>query len=282
MTWDFFGWAFFRRMEPNQIQTVGSRVCVCVCVCVYTCVRKCMRVCACMCMCVMKWGYLHVFVSTLGSYEMGCYKQSIILMVLAPKDYAHKQPTIIITGLHLPAQSGSLGGSCAGWARRGWAPRSAAGVSAGSCCAGLEPAGAAATAEWAAGSAAGCQRGWGPPGCAGAPPLPGSLSAGFLPNTAPPACTAGRHYGQWHSDTIINIIIITCVGDSPPKYGTSSLPRMSSLLTQWHHHHHHRWHYHHLRRWPTSQIQHLKPVLDVIITDQWHHHHHHHPSSSPA
>ena len=68
-------------------------VCVCVCVCVRACVRACMRACVCVCVCFqcvcvcvcvcMLWQRErevneHIFVSTPGSYEMGCHKLSVM------------------------------------------------------------------------------------------------------------------------------------------------------------------------------------------------------------
>ena len=45
-------------------------MCVCVCVCIHACV----------CVCVTKCACPYISVSAPGSYEMGCHKQSIMII----------------------------------------------------------------------------------------------------------------------------------------------------------------------------------------------------------
>ena len=63
------------------MQVLSSSVCVCVCVCVCACACVCVRthMRACVSVCVIKCAYLYVFVSALGSYNMGHHKYFIII-----------------------------------------------------------------------------------------------------------------------------------------------------------------------------------------------------------
>ena len=71
--------SFFCFHQTNDkyacVSTVSVCVCVCLCACVHVCVCVCLCVSECCVVCVfLKWMCLSVFVSTLGSHEMGHHK----------------------------------------------------------------------------------------------------------------------------------------------------------------------------------------------------------------